>query len=117
MQSVSRVSHSIASGSSALRGLPGTRLVLPRRTLGLFAEQVRMDVPEDLGQRIVEAARLAVALHLQQSFLSDLNPGGTGVHGGAIIPIGRADLYGPNATDGAFPADSGFAPGADCEAA
>jgi hypothetical protein len=92
-----------------------------------FAEQVRMEVPEDLGQRIVEATRLAVALHLQQSLLSelDLNPGGTGVNfGGAMISIGRADLYGPDATDGDFPADPGIisgaqgtASGADCEAA
>jgi hypothetical protein len=93
-----------------------------------------MDVPEDLGQRIVEAARLAVALHLQQSLLSErkhspeinyleiTHPGGTGVNdGGAIIPIGRADPYGPDATDGAFEADPvrafSFLPGADCEVA
>ena len=78
-----------------------------------------MDIPEDLGQRIVEAARLAVALHLQQQFFdANLIPGGTGVgDGGAIIPIGRADLYGTNATDGAFSAGLGFSPGTDCEAA
>jgi hypothetical protein len=78
-----------------------------------------MDIPEDLGQRIVEATRLAVALHLQQQFVdANLSPGGTGVgDGGVIIPIGRADLYGTNATDGAFSAGLGFAPGADCEAA
>jgi hypothetical protein len=93
-----------------------------------------MDVPEDLGQRIIEATRLAVALHLQQSQLSERkhfleinHPGGTGVSdGGAIIPIGRADPYGPDATDGAFEADpvtafggraSSLLSGADCEAA
>ena len=89
-----------------------------------------MDVPEDLGQRIIEAARLAVALHLQQSLLSERkhsleinHPGGTGVNdGGAIISIGRADPYGPDATDGDFEADPrtafGFLAGADdCEAA
>ena len=78
-----------------------------------------MDIPEDLGQRIVEATRLAVALHLQQQFFDEkLIPGGTGMSDGrAIIPIGRADLYGTNATDGAFSAGPGFTPGADCEAA
>jgi hypothetical protein len=77
-----------------------------------------MEFPEDLGQRIVEAARLAVALHLQQSLIKELNPGGTGAKfGGAIIPIGRADLYGTNATDGDFTADPCLLAGTDCEAA
>jgi hypothetical protein len=84
----------------------GTPLVYPRRTLGLFAEQVRMEIPKDLGQRINEAARLAVALHLQHSSDSQFVrvgfiPGGTvSSFGGAIFPIGGADHYGGAATDG-----------------
>jgi hypothetical protein len=51
-----------------------------------------MDVPKDLGQRIVEAARLAVALHLQHSLRPQPNPGGAGHYfGGAIFSIGGAD--------------------------
>ena len=44
-----------------------------------------MDVPKDLGQRIVEAARLAVALHLQIS---------TANFGPALFSIGGADRGG-----------------------
>jgi hypothetical protein len=55
--------------------------------LGLFAEQIRMDLPKDLGQRIVEAARLAAMLHLQQSQ--------------EIYPVGGADRVGEAARDGA----------------
>jgi hypothetical protein len=74
-----------------------------------------MELPEDLGRRIVEAASLAVTLHLQHSLLKELYPGETGVKdggasiedGGAIIPIGRADLRYANFSRA----------GADCEAA
>jgi hypothetical protein len=65
----------------------GTPLVLPRRMLGRFAEQMPMDLPKDLGTRIVEAARLAAMLYLQQ--LQDLSP------------VGGADRSGEAATDGA----------------
>lgn len=74
--------------------------------LGLFAEQMRMDLPKDLGQRIVEAARLAVTLHLEESqYLS---------------PIGGADREGEAATDGnrsSSPFAAGFASAAESEAA
>jgi hypothetical protein len=89
-----------------------------------------MELPEDLGRRIVEAASLALTLHLQQSLIKELcskeiHPGGTGAenggasiqYGGAIIPIGRADQYGTNATDGVLRADPLTPAGADCEAA
>lgn len=70
-----------------------------------------MEIPKDLGQRITEAARLAVALHLQHSLRSLPISGGTvSIIGGAIIPIGGADPYGGAATDGRATA-------ADCEAA
>jgi len=65
-----------------------------------------MEIPKDLGQRITEAARLAVALHLQQSSDSQFVrvgfiPGGTAsLFGGAIFTIGGADHYGGAATDG-----------------
>jgi hypothetical protein len=77
-----------------------------------------MELPEDLGRRIVEAASLAVTLHLQHSLVTELYPGGTGIRdGGAIVQIGSADLYGTNATDGDFRADPRDFAGADCEAA
>jgi hypothetical protein len=48
--------------------------------LGLYAEHMTMEmVPKDLGQRIAEAARLAVLLHLQEA--TEL----TGEIGGAEI--------------------------------
>jgi hypothetical protein len=50
-----------------------------------------MDVPKDLGQRIVEAVRLAVALHLQNSNAN---------FGGAIFSIGGADRRGGAVMDG-----------------
>src|ERR1700722_7141615 len=62
---------------------PGTPLVKPRLTLGRFAEQMRMEVPKDLGRRIVEAARLAVALHLQRSFGLEPQVGGADSEGHA----------------------------------
>ncbi len=50
-----------------------------------------MDFPEDIGQRIVEAARLAVTLHIQRSLLLESFPGGTGrAIGGAVIDCARA---------------------------
>jgi len=60
--------------------------------LGQFAEQVRMqDVPKDLGRRIMEAAGLAVALHLQQSIFPQPNPDGVGIRfGGAGLDCGAA---------------------------
>jgi len=59
-----------------------------------------MDIPKDLGQRIVEAARLAVMLHMQHE-LRTHTPGGTGRETGrAFLPIGGADDYGGAAMDG-----------------
>jgi hypothetical protein len=106
-QAFARRSHRRFPRPRPLFGLFGTRLVLPRLTLALFAEQLRingcsvswithltlglfaeqapMDVPKDLGQRIVEAARLAVALHLQIS---------TANFGPALFSIGGADRGG-----------------------
>jgi hypothetical protein len=71
-------------------------------SLGLFAEQATMDVPKDLGRRIVEASGLAVALHLQLSLCPKPNPGGAGqFFGPALFPIGGADRRGGGAvTDG-----------------
>jgi hypothetical protein len=55
--------------------------------LGLFAEQLRMhDVPKDLGGRIVEATRLAIALHLQRS--PQVQIGGADRRGGAAMDGG-----------------------------
>jgi hypothetical protein len=74
--------------------------------LGLFAEQMRMDLKKDLGQRIVEAARLAVMLHLQ--LLQDSSP------------IGGADPEGEAATDGVRSSStffSGFRPALESEGA
>jgi hypothetical protein len=55
------------------------------------------DVPKDLGRRIMEAAGLAVALHMQQSLFSQSNPdgvgnrfGGTGLDGGAAMDGGAS---------------------------
>jgi hypothetical protein len=62
--------------------------------LAAFAELVRMDFPEDLGQRIVEATRLAVMLHIQNSLGLEFIPGGTGRE------IGGVGLFGGAATDG-----------------
>ncbi len=51
------------------------------------------DVPKDLGRRIVEATRLAVAMHLQgtaEPFSPQLgsNVGGADCHGGAVLDGG-----------------------------
>ena len=51
-----------------------------------------MEFPEDLGQRIVEATRLAVTLHVQKSL--EFIPGGTG------RKIGGVGFFGGAATDG-----------------
>lgn len=51
-----------------------------------------MDLPKDLGMRIVEAAQLAALLHLQLSL--DLPPLD-------FDPVGGADHEGEAATDGA----------------
>ena len=64
-----------------------------------------MDIPKDLGQRIVEATRLAVMLHLQRELLSQhelrFPSGGTGRNSGrAALPIGGADFLGGAAMDG-----------------
>jgi hypothetical protein len=60
-----------SSLSSNPISFPQSPLARPLLTLAgrwvAFAEQMRMEVPKDLGRRIVEAARLAVALHLQRS--------------------------------------------------
>jgi hypothetical protein len=40
---------------------------------------MRMEVPKDLGRRIVEASRLAVALHLQRVFGLESQPGSADV--------------------------------------
>jgi hypothetical protein len=48
-----------------------------------------MDIPKDLGQRIVEAARLAVATHLQLSH--SLSDGASHQIGGAD-PVGNLSL-------------------------
>jgi hypothetical protein len=82
-----------------------------------------MEIPKDLGQRITEAARLAVALHLQQSSDSQFVrvgfiPGGTAsTFGGAIFSIGEADPNGGAATDGRCAGEAYRATAADCEAA
>jgi hypothetical protein len=65
------------------------------------AEQMRMDIPKDLGQRIVEATRLAISLHMQHSLHSEFIPGGTGsTIGRAGLSIGGADFHGGAAKDG-----------------
>jgi hypothetical protein len=53
-----------------------------------------MDFPEDLGKRIVAAARLAVLLHVQRDAIEQLIPGGTG------FPIDGVELFGGAAMDG-----------------
>src|ERR1700679_1849512 len=59
------------------------------------AEQMRMDIPKDLGQRIVEATRLAISLHMQHSLHSQSISGGTGsMIGRAGLSIGGADSQG-----------------------
>jgi hypothetical protein len=58
-----------------------------------------MDIPKDLGQRIVEAARLAVMLHMQHELRSQSIPGGTGRETGrAFLPIGGAAMDGGDFT-------------------
>ena len=52
------------------------------------------DVPKDLGRRMMEAAGLAVALHLQELHFSQSNPDGVGIR------FGGAGLDGGAATDG-----------------
>jgi hypothetical protein len=60
-----------------------------------------MDFPEDIGQRIVEATRLAVMLHIQHSLQMESFPGGTGRRAGdAGLPIGGVDFFGGAAMDG-----------------
>jgi len=74
---------------------------MAHRTLDPIAEQVRMDFPEDIGQRIVEATRLAVMLHIQHSLQMESFPGGTGRRAGdAGLPIGGVDFFGGAAMDG-----------------
>jgi hypothetical protein len=54
-----------------------------------------MEFPKDLGQRIVEATRLAVMLHMQHELRSQSIPGGTGRKTGrAFLPIDGVDLRG-----------------------
>ncbi|HEX4053669.1 MAG TPA: hypothetical protein VHX86_05345 [Tepidisphaeraceae bacterium] len=60
------------------------------------------DVPKDLGRRIVEAARLAVAIHLQRTaepFSPRTRPsiGGADCYGGAVLDGGAADGGAPPA--------------------
>ena len=52
------------------------------------------DVPKDLGRCMMEAAGLAVALHLQELHFSQSNPDGVGTR------FGGAGLDGGAATDG-----------------
>lgn len=72
-----------------------------------------MDVPKDLGQRILEATRLAVMLHLEHELRARLTigtesgsralllPGGAGWEiGRAEIPIDGVDCLGGAAMDG-----------------
>ncbi|MGD0390730.1 MAG: hypothetical protein ABSC42_17435 [Tepidisphaeraceae bacterium] len=55
-----------------------------------------MDVPKDLGQRIVEATRLAVALHFQRSPRTNfLSIGGADRVGGAVTDGGLRSLPQP----------------------
>lgn len=94
-QSVALVTRDLAHFSRLMEISSGTPLVLALRTLGTFAEQVRMDFPEDLGRRIVEATRLAVMLHLQHSlYLESLPVGIRRRIGGAGLPIDSVDLFG-----------------------
>ena len=66
-----------------------------------------MDFPEDLGQRIVEATRLAVMLHIQHSLHLESFPGGTGrANGGAMIDRARAAGGASATTGGALVAES-----------
>jgi hypothetical protein len=65
-----------------------------------------MDLPRDLGKRIVEAAQLAALLHLQLSL--DLPPLD-------FSPVGGADHEGEAATDGAR-SSSTFPAAAESEA-
>lgn len=53
-----------------------------------------MEFPEDLGQRIVEATRLAVMLHIERSLGLEFIPGGTGRQIDGVGVLGGA------ATDG-----------------
>jgi hypothetical protein len=68
--------------------------------LGPIAEQVRMEFPEDLGQRIVEAARLAAMLHVQQSVLNEFIPGGTGKSRGGAVPSNARTRGGASVSTG-----------------
>jgi len=83
-----------------------------------------MDFPEDLGQRIVEATRLAVMLHIQHSLQMESFPGGTGrTTGRAGLPIGGAAMDGgditprPARSSRAGPLAAGGASAAEREAA
>jgi hypothetical protein len=76
-----------------------------------------MDFPEDIGQRIVEATRLAVMLHVQHSLHLESIPGGTGrAIGGAVKDRARAG-GGASATRGGASVAAGGASAADREAA
>jgi len=60
------------------------------------------DVPKDLGRRIVEAARLAVALHLQRAFRLEPQIGGADAEGGSPVDGGVFAPRSKNSLDGAF---------------
>ncbi|MGD0139349.1 MAG: hypothetical protein ABSD28_10765 [Tepidisphaeraceae bacterium] len=80
-----------------------------------------MDVPKDLGQRIVEAARLAVALHLQHS-TANFGPalfsiGGADRGGGAVMDDGPSSAPWPATVPCAGELSGGFAFRAESEAA
>lgn len=53
-----------------------------------------MDFPEDLGKRIVAAARLAVMLHVQREILEESTSGGTGNGIDGVETFGGAAMDG-----------------------
>ena len=61
-----------------------------------------MEVPKDLGRRIVEAARLAVALHLQRSFGLEPQVGGADSEGHARADHGALTARPANSIAGIF---------------
>jgi len=80
-----------------------------------------MDVPKDLGQRIVEASRLAVALHLQISNANFgeviFSIGGADRGGGAVMDDGPSSAPWPAILPCAGDLSGGFAFRAESEAA
>jgi hypothetical protein len=60
------------------------------------------EVPKDLGRRIVEAARLAVALHLQRAFRLEPQIGGADADGEALTDGGAFAARSANSIARAF---------------